>query len=116
MGSGGGDGEVGIVPVVQCLHGNGAFLLGQQLPIIRRDKQGSGLVFVLNGALNHLIITVETGEHLLGIGYFLQHPADSGFQIPGPNALGGAVVQGVPVRGENGTSHQVLRGGNGTHG
>ena len=49
------------------------------------------------------------------IGQLLDAPPDAGFQIPGPDGGGGAVVQGGTVRGENGGACQPLRGGNAAH-
>ena len=83
-----------------------------QLPSgICRQKNSLRFASVGNAALQNRIPLMQSGQLLPLTGQLLDAPANAGFQIPGPDGCGGAIVQGIPVGGENGTSSQPFRRG-----
>ena len=87
-----------------------AALLIQKLTVFCRQKEGLPAVFIA-AAFQNTVSQVKSVRIQFAAGILPQYPGQPGIQIQSADAGGGAVVEGLPVPGNNGIANQILRGG-----
>ena len=106
-------GEGKKIAVALGLHRQLLRPLIQYPSVFRGEQQRTGIALaVRRPALQDGVVQVQPGHALLREPGLLDDPADARFQIPGADARLGAVIQRLPVAGQQGRSFQVLRRGN----